>query len=419
MEIEYQPSDGIRQFAEGSNLRVDADKLGQLAPVIRQVGAHAASSWDVHDVDPAQVRISAATAGTVPTGNLDLAVLGSQHAVSPNGLYGPRDSQFIAEFALNDWATEQLGSTRLEIPVRYVRQLVKGKGKVEAQPRVFGNLANDLLRVKSAQDRRFLIRGSGDKVRAVLSNRYRIFDNHQILAPLINALSGRIDADHLEVDTFGISDTKFHLGLVFKDHRYTGNPSYGGEQGKHVRVEGLKPGDDFYGGIWFSNSEVGDGGTVIAPRLFRVTCSNGLVSEERVWDKRHQGSQWSTDFQAVIETELREGILAAIEATPQFIEAWIQKTSQVDEDPRTRLKAIGKVANLTQLQTQQLLFSLDQEFEATRGGVVNAITRAAQHQNLIEDRHQLESLGGYVLNLPEAQYESAYDADKVLVEVAR
>jgi len=261
-----------------------------------------------------------------------------------------------------------------------------------------------------------LVRGSGNGIRGVLSDRYRIFDNHQILAPLINALSGRIASDHLEVDTSGISDTKFHLGIVFKDHRYSGNPPYGSG---HVKVEGLKPGDDFYGGIWFSNSEVGDGGTVIAPRLFRVTCSNGLVSEERVWDKRHQGRQWAPEFQSVIETELRQGILAAIEATPEFIESWIQKTSLVDEDPATRLKAIGRVANLTQVQTQQLLFSLDQEFEATRGGVVNAITRAAQQQTQIEDRHKLESLGGYVLNLPTGQYEAAYHADKVLVEVTR
>jgi hypothetical protein len=404
--VEYEAGTALTAYAE--TIDVDPSKLGELAGPIAEVAAYTQRCSDFENVDPSDLLFGAGSDG------FELTI---RHAVG---------ADWRRSFAVTDWALDQLITDRLKAPSR-LREFGRSDG--ENYRRALANFANEVVQAKSDEGRRYLVRvvdlpGTGPTVRAFVSDKYQKLDNFQILGPTIKALETRLADDTVQVDTFGVDDTHFHLGVTLRDvsgATTTGAPT-GHVPGTYLQPgSGLERGDEFFGGFWFRNSEVGAGATELAPRIFRVVCNNGLIVEDLAWRRPHRkltgywGSGIKGNIDWVIEKEIREGIVRSIESFPALIEAFGEAANEAEVEPIARLRTIGKVSGLTQTQTDHLIFGLAEEAEGrdTRAGVVNAITRTAQKESEVGDRRKLEALGGYVLRLPEPEYVRLYNPAKL------
>ena len=94
-------------------------------------------------------------------------------------------------------------------------------------------------------------------VRAVLSNRYKMIDAHHVLNPALNKI--------------------MDLGAEFKYSHYDGDRL--NVTATLPKLEGEVQKDDIVqGGITITNSEIGNGGLLIQPFIYRLVCTNGMVA---------------------------------------------------------------------------------------------------------------------------------------------
>lgn len=159
---------------------------------------------------------------------------------------------------LSDWALTQ-ATGKLNIPTRYFKSCPP-----QLQAENFNHWA-------SRADGEWLLRsrdvGNAMYVRGVLSaERYTRFDNAQ-LVEILQKMFGATSRDYELVLTH-LDDGGFHARLVFHDLT--------------AEIGSLRDGrpDVHKVGLHISNSEVGRRSVLIAPMVYRLVCTNGLMRWE-------------------------------------------------------------------------------------------------------------------------------------------
>ncbi len=427
-------SAALATYAELAGL--NPARMGVLAPAIADAGAFAADCWDATGVDPADMRV------TVEGGHPCLILR------NPPPEAGEWADAALHGAGFTDWAVRQLSNSRLAVPWRYARQLVYGKNgdrkgarKIAPEPEAFAVLLNQLLDSQSKAGKKWLVRCHRAEVRAILTDRYAVFDTIDLLAPTARALDQELADGTVRLDHYSHNETKWRLSFTLENARFPvpedergGVEKYDrhlfGRGGAKAQADGLKDtgtglvvdgnehgkgtggvqrmDDHYLAGFQLGNSEVGDGGTQISPRLWRYYCSNAAIVEQLAWREIHRGgSGISGAAKEIVEGIIRRAIVHSVKAMPSIITAMSKARLEAEDDPGARLELIAVTESLGDDVRRSMLAAFRAEAAQTRFGVIQAITRAAKdHEG--PARADLEQLGGRITMMLPTEYEKVY-----------
>lgn len=301
------------------------------------------------------------------------------------------------KYPLTRHGHEQLAE-KTGVPFRYYERMMGARKYELLADNVNAWLAHD-------HDRR-LIRVADGKVRAVLSDRYRVLDNYDLVTLTLERAKEHAAMVHESY----LTETRMYIKLVVPE--YTAKLAFTEEEKKaHTWHE---VGDDeVIPGLVISNSEVGDGAFRVEPFLLRRVCSNVAILEESLY-KVHLGSRmelgelvYSDETRKLADAALWSKVRDIIDATfdETLLKAVIAKMqatkSLVLEAPQEALDVVVRDLNLGQDKRDELLRYFAREGD-TVFGLVQGITRLAQEfPDNVERQVELERYAGSMVSSPD------------------
>ncbi|MBW0115662.1 DUF932 domain-containing protein [Pseudonocardia abyssalis] len=312
--------------------------------------------------------------------------------LTPNGVT-------VGETVLRPTRTADAGiADKLGIPLPYLRRL-----RAE-QVGLYDANVNTWLGVEP--DRRFLVRGLHDPdggsgvARAVLSDSYRMVDNLDVL---MAALEG-VRTAGVPVDIAGCDLTERRMYVKVRAPQVA---EYAPEllAGYRSPFTGARGADNplVFAGFVLSNSETGHGSFSLTPQLTVEVCDNGMTITRDAVREVHLGGRmsdgvvrWSADTQdAVLDLVVKQ----ARDAVATFLDhgyvraklAEITRQAGVAiTDPAATLEHVGKALRFTAEQQATILAHFISGSDITSGGVLHAVTSAAQTLDDADAAHDLE-----------------------------
>ena len=222
-----------------------------------------------------------------------------------------------------------------------------------------------------------------DVIRAIVSERYGVIDNHEAMEMVANALPSLNDA--LASHLFNDGDDIFGNILL---------PDY-------MKSE---PDSDYGVGIAFKNSEIRNSTFKISPFLFRAICLNGMIwgrmnSEINV-NQRHMGKIDLGDLQLQVTQAIQ---VALTQGNDMLTLLGYAKKVKVS-NPIATIAQLARDNKMTveqgRLWHKGYLDSLHEAkgdvHENTAFGIVNGLTRSAQDYNGTT-REQMETTASFIL----------------------
>ncbi|MEM2613921.1 MAG: hypothetical protein ABIM42_07530 [candidate division WOR-3 bacterium] len=312
---------------------------------------------------------------------LDLIVDSSTLKAVADWFYGVRLAiPGYGEYPLADWAHGQLAD-KLGIPRRYYERMREsGKHRL---------LAENINAWISERERR-LIRILDSRIRAILSDRYKIIDNYDLVFLTLDEFKRKGTVEIFRID---LTETMLYLKAVDK-----------------TLIDAVKDEDIVYGGLIIRNSEVGASALRVEPFILRKVCNNGLILQHSL-KKIHLGRQtieineidWSDETRELEDKALWSKVRDIIRATfdKQTFQLWLAKlreSAEIEiEKPIEAVNNVVKLVGLSEEQKQTLLMHFS---EPTKYGLINAITNVASQCRNVEEQVRLEEFAGEILQSP-------------------
>ena len=285
---------------------------------------------------------------------------------------------------LTDHSLNQLCG-RLEIGTLYINKCLPVSQSLVAHNLNFW--------ISNNKDRDLMLRtyenfDKSKNVRAVLSNRYKMIDAHHVLNP---ALSKIMD-----------------LGAEFKYSHYDGDRL--NVTATLPKLEGAVQKDDIVqGGITITNSEIGNGGLLIQPFLYRLVCTNGMVVPSILnrFYQKHLGKvliDLERDTQAIKIIHKMKKQLELVN-DPKVFQENLQKLKDAEKvkTNSTKIVKLFKSHSVSDSEKAEIYAKLNRNisepyFETDHYSLANAITNYANSDDISEDRSRfLQELGGLII----------------------
>jgi len=293
---------------------------------------------------------------------------------------------------ITKFAHEQI-SAKTGIPLSYYDRMKTDR------PELLATNINSWLPDKEKR----LIRVLDGNVRAMLSDRYRIIDNYDILMASLEELN-KIKKTGMRIDIKECSLTEAHMYIKIT------SPDISGEvfhyRGKTEPVEA---------GIIISNSEVGAGAFRVEPFINVLICQNGMIGEHKL-SKIHLGKErgigvidWSDatlEFQDMtLWSELKDLVTGTFNA--EVFNQWLDKINGVASNeiakPILAVDHIIKRYDLPKAIKDDLINQFMKE-SPTQWGLSMAVTQIAQKQQDYEKQITMERIGSKILEEPVEVY---------------
>jgi hypothetical protein len=290
---------------------------------------------------------------------------------------------------LNAYAEGQLAE-KLKIPKAYY----------DACRAIPGLQSRNVSAWLEARDGSVMLRTYEDeKVRAVLSDRFRTFDNMFVLTSLLPTLAG-IKGD-VQVHASALTDRRMYIEI----------------SSRSVEAEVL-PGDVVRSGIVISNSEVGAGRVDVSRLIWRKICGNGLIVSS-VLQRQHVGRKIDTDDTATyrddtivaelraFQLRLRDVMASAFEQS--FLDEQVERMRGAVKDAIS--KPVATIENVTRrfalpAESQELILAdMMREGQVNRYSLMNGITALAKLVDNADLAYEYERIGNDVLTLTPSQWE--------------
>jgi len=284
-------------------------------------------------------------------------------------------------------------STYLNIPRDYIRRVANDS------PRLLAQNVNHWLNKKPE---RRMIRTLGGSLRAFLSDRYKVMDNY----PLLEMITPVFQKHSLQIISSNLSEERFFIKAL--------SPTLKSE---------VKVGDVVQAGICISNSEVGAGSLSIQPLIYRLICTNGMVTDAarrkyhigKKLDEFETFNEYITDETRQAEEKtlflcLRDIINGTFEK--MFFEHLVGRLRDATEQ-----KITGKVEKVVEVTKKRfglgdeigasILESLIRNSDFTKWGLANAVTDTANSSEIgsYDKSSELERIGGKIIELDRKEWE--------------
>jgi hypothetical protein len=309
---------------------------------------------------------------------LDLIVDSRALKAVPDDIYGLRLAiPDYGEYPLTEWAHGQLAD-KLGIPRRYYERM-RSSGKSWL-------LAENVNAWLGEKERR-LIRILDGRIRAILSDRYRIMDNYEIVFLALDEFKKK---ETVEIYRIDLTETMLYLKAIDR-----------------TLTDSVREGDIICGGLIIRNSEVGASALRVEPFILRRVCGNGLILEQSL-KKIHLGRQtmkigeihWSEETRELEDRVLWAKVRDIIRATfdKRIFQSWVERLRESTKvEIKRPIEAVNNIVGhlgLSEEQKQRLLMHFS---EPTKYGLVNAVTNLAREMKDVEEQVRLEELGGRIL----------------------
>jgi hypothetical protein len=286
------------------------------------------------------------------------------------------------QYNLNDHSLNNL-CNKLEIGTRYISKCLP-----VSQSLVTHNLNFWINNTKSRELMLRTVEGHDiNRVRAIMTNRYKRIDNDVVANATLNKLmdmGAELKYSHYDGDNLNITAVL---------------PKLEGE---------VVEGDFVQGGITITNSEIGQGSLVVKPFIYRLVCTNGMVAPEYLnqFYAKHVGKmiididnddQWKT-IVSKMEQQLE------LVANPELFEENLNKLKQATEQKINshQIEVLAKNHGLSDVERagvfERLNHYVGETFVTSKYDVANAITNIANDEEKSDDRARfLQELGGLVI----------------------
>ena len=295
----------------------------------------------------------------------------------------PGSGREMEVMSMTDWAHSQVAN-KLDIPLKYYRRMR------EHSPELLARNINEWMPEKDAKSK-LLLRTLDGKVRAVLSDRYKILDNHDLLLSCL--------------EEFKDMGAELHRADLTESHMYIKAIV------PHTKEE-IRQGDTVIPGVIIQNSEVGSGAFKVTPFMLREVCSNGMIGESAI-SKIHLGRKQETRVvQFSQETRMAESktlwlqVRDIIRGTfdPVTFKQWVQAVRVGTEveisNPIYAIDNVIESFGINDTLKEELLNHFTKGADTTQWGLANAVTRTARDLENPEDVVELEAIGGKVAVMP-------------------
>ncbi|MBC8521277.1 MAG: DUF932 domain-containing protein [Methanomicrobia archaeon] len=274
---------------------------------------------------------------------------------------------------LTEWAHQQLAE-KTGIPTKYYnRMLTTERFELVAQN------VNAWIKEKE----RRLIRIVDNKVRAILSDRYRPMDNYDLLFCAL----AEFKQHGVEIHRCDLTETNMFIKAV-----------------QLHEMREIQENDKVVPGVILSNSEVGAGSFKVEPFMLRLVCNNGMIGEQvirkiHLGERRDVGDIWSDETLRKKDETLWSETTDVIKATfdPTIFNEWVDKMKRGTEvEVESPTKAVNNIAakyNINEDKKNELLDYFTTKEAPTQWGLANAVTRIAQNEVKTENQVELEKVG--------------------------
>jgi hypothetical protein len=302
----------------------------------------------------------------------------------------------MVEASMKSLAMDQV-MQRLEIPAAHYRK------NMSKDPVLLDFTVNHMLKRDSAPMMVRTLDGAAD---AVLSNAYKRIDNYPVAEMVIPVLHEA----GVEVQSCEVTDRKMYIKCV--------SPRLQGD---------VKVGDPVQMGIVVSNSEVGLGFLNVQALIYRLICDNGMISGRDMGDgirMAHRGSRQDYGIVYAEDTLRTHGRAISMQVRdtvqqmlhPDNFQKHLEAIKEITEhkvtgDPTKAVEQLGKVVGFTQNEGTSIMRHLIEGGDLSQYGLLNAVTRFAQDDEVSYDRStELEIIGGKILELRPNQWRSISEA---------
>jgi hypothetical protein len=244
--------------------------------------------------------------------------------------------------------------------------------------------------------------------RAILSDRYNVIDNFDVLFATLEAV--KASGLNLKIEDNGcdLTESKMYIRFVAPDVEINAPELL--KNYKSPKGNG-GVGDGIITGFVITNSELGQGSFSISPRAVVLKCQNGMVFKNDAFGKVHLGSkmeQYSQiDWSEETKRKNYELIMAQVkDAVKQFTsEDFLRKKiSELNEyseveltHPIETVKNVSKFLNITEEKEKSILDFFMRGGDFTAMGVSQALTFYAHETKDADEAHDLESVAVEIL----------------------
>lgn len=273
--------------------------------------------------------------------------------------------------------------------------------------------------------RAFKVNGTG-VARALLSDRYRIVDNLDVLTAALDGV--RQSGAEVEIDGCDLTERRMYVRIVapaireYAEDLLAGYRSpFGGQDvgrgwtpervAEVSRREGqaLAPDADpvVFAGFVLSNSETGGGAFTITPRLVIKVCNNGLTITADALRNVHLGGKleeglirWSDETQQrnleLVTSQARDAVTTFLDR--DYLRAKLdgirEAAGRPIDDPAKTVKHVASTVRLGS-HHDAILDHFIRGGQMTAGGVMQAVTSVAQ---TLDDADQAAEVEGLALD---------------------
>jgi len=308
------------------------------------------------------------------------------------------------EYGMCDLSHDQMAS-KLNIPYPYYKRMRHEYPELLAQ--------NVNMWMSRKENVKYLLRtfkfsdeGTQNICRAVLSDRYNIIDNFDVLITSLQAL--KETGVHVEITKAVVSERKMHLHIVCPEIMQEANELLENYL-RHKDVKNV--GNGIIAGLSISNSDVGCGSFECVSRAVILKCNNGMIDKNAQFRRVHLGArldeggiEWNEDVK-----QKNYGLILA--QTKQAVQTFLskdhlgQQVKKLEEahgmevkHPTGIIEHVARELNIPVEQKDAILDFFIKDGDLTGSGVFNAMTRHAQTL-AIDDQYEMEVAAFNVLPL--------------------
>lgn len=308
---------------------------------------------------------------------------------------------------LSGWAHNQLASYT-EIPSAYYDRIRSTSPELLAR-----NVNHGLALAKKSEGKRpeaRMLRTADGQVRAFLSSKYRRLDSIDLLEAVLPQLIG----GEFEVKSAELTERRMYLKAL--------TPKITAD---------VRPGDAVQFGITISSSDVGSGAIKVEPLIYRLVCSNGMISASAI-RKSHIGRDMAGDEISELLTDATKELsdqafyaqirdVVTAHMRPEIFEREVNRLREaaglkitnfdLQEVVELTSKRVGITGEATKKSMVAYLANGADGAGLTQWGLVNAFTWAAQQDHVDYDQSiELERAGAKVLELPRKEWTRIAEA---------
>lgn len=255
--------------------------------------------------------------------------------------------------------------------------------------------------------------GEEGVLRAVLSDRYGMIDNFDVLTAALEGV--RESGTDIEVMGCDLTETRMTVRIaapevmVNADALLSEYRSPLGRLGARQVPEwaqekfGVDP-NGVCAGLVLSNSETGGGAFSIVPRLTILTCLNGMMRTKDAFRAVHLGGKleegavaWSDDTQRkaleLITAKAKDAVAAFLDAdyVQMAVDQATARAVTPVENPMQAIEVVAKKLAYTEAQREGILDHFIKGGQVTAGGVMQAVTSYAQTVESADVAYDLEA----------------------------